>query len=326
MAYPVFDTPMFRPLSELSADLLIPNINRVDNNSVTLLETNQPFIEAYMAGLNYEFGRELLWREYPTDQRGSYFRQFWEVASLEAATTTDPEALRERLRDIPPLHTWLPGSRLGDHDARANRAEDVVLVIRGELLKRYPTAVIYAHAAEWQRDSAGRPDSSQPRILVPLTPQEEERRRRRRCGCRSFRQSWNRISASWGSISQSRTFAAARPGVRRLVGSSSSRNARESRGSASTRHRRGRQMSSQYGTTSDGISRSRLAPDVSRHRPPKQLSIAADAVSSDKQDQHTEDAAIVWNNDVSAAELAYILFQSPVRIAIHARELLGDGS
>ncbi|MGO9999039.1 MAG: hypothetical protein ACLPKW_15045, partial [Acetobacteraceae bacterium] len=23
--------------------------------------------------------RKLLWREYPTDQRGSYFRQFWSV-------------------------------------------------------------------------------------------------------------------------------------------------------------------------------------------------------------------------------------------------------
>ena len=33
-----------------------------------------------MVGLNHEFARELLWREYPTDQRGSYFRQFWDVA------------------------------------------------------------------------------------------------------------------------------------------------------------------------------------------------------------------------------------------------------
>ena len=35
-----------------------------------------------MVGLNHEFARELLWREYPTDQRGSYFRQFWDVARL----------------------------------------------------------------------------------------------------------------------------------------------------------------------------------------------------------------------------------------------------
>lgn len=30
--------------------------------------------KSYMVGLNHEFARELLWREYPTDQRGSYFR------------------------------------------------------------------------------------------------------------------------------------------------------------------------------------------------------------------------------------------------------------
>ena len=32
-------------------------------------------------GVNVEFGSELLWREYPTDQRGSSFRQFWDVSA-----------------------------------------------------------------------------------------------------------------------------------------------------------------------------------------------------------------------------------------------------
>jgi hypothetical protein len=81
MAYPVFDMPMYAPLGALSSELLIPNVNFIQDNSVTLLETNQKFIESYMVGLNHEFARELLWREYPTDQRGSYFRQFWDVSS-----------------------------------------------------------------------------------------------------------------------------------------------------------------------------------------------------------------------------------------------------
>ena len=49
------------------------------------METNQRFVEAYMVGLNYEFARKLLWREYPTDQRGSYFRQFWSVGDPSTA-------------------------------------------------------------------------------------------------------------------------------------------------------------------------------------------------------------------------------------------------
>ena len=82
MAYPKIDLPMYEPLKEISVELFLPNINLIAPNSITLIETNQSFIEAYMVGLNHEFARKLLWREYPTDQRGSYFRQFWDVAQL----------------------------------------------------------------------------------------------------------------------------------------------------------------------------------------------------------------------------------------------------
>ena len=65
------------------AQVQTPNINLIPPNSITLVETNQRFIESYMVGLNHEFARKLLWREYPTDQRGSYFRQFWDVKGIE---------------------------------------------------------------------------------------------------------------------------------------------------------------------------------------------------------------------------------------------------
>ncbi len=120
MAYPVFDIPMYRPLAELSAELMIPNVNLIENNSITLLETNQKFVEAYMVGLNHEFARELLWREYPTDQRGSCFRQFWDVSSFFAGPNADDDALREALRDIPPLHEWPARFRARRHTTRAS--------------------------------------------------------------------------------------------------------------------------------------------------------------------------------------------------------------
>ena len=74
------ETAVLRALAALSQDWLLPGLDQVLPNTVSLLETNQAFIEAYMVGLNHEFSRELLWNEYPTDQRGSYFRQFWNVA------------------------------------------------------------------------------------------------------------------------------------------------------------------------------------------------------------------------------------------------------
>jgi hypothetical protein len=170
MVYPEIDVPMYEPLRSISSELLLPNIQLVENNSITLMETNQKFIESYLVGVNHEFARELLWREYPTDQRGSYFRQFWDVRGFLAEATVDPQALRERLRDIPELHRWARDSGLGSHDHReeqGDKEEELVLVIRGELLKKYPTAVIYAHRADWQRVDGGI-DKTRPRRLWPL--------------------------------------------------------------------------------------------------------------------------------------------------------------
>jgi hypothetical protein len=175
MAYPKLDVPMYEPLTELSADLFLPNLHLVPQNSITLLETNQKFIEAYMVGVNHEFASELLWREYPTDQRGSYFRQFWDPRPTLQSANLTPEQQKEALYDIPKLHGWPPGSDLGEHDNReleGEAEEELVLVIRGELLKKYPNAVIYAQKAAWQI-TAGKIDPGKERELVPLTEEEE---------------------------------------------------------------------------------------------------------------------------------------------------------
>ena len=85
MAYPDIKEPMYLPLSQINDELLAPNLGLIPPNTVTLMLTNPPFIEAYMAGVNHEFARELLWREYPTDCRGSPFRQFWDVVERSYA-------------------------------------------------------------------------------------------------------------------------------------------------------------------------------------------------------------------------------------------------
>jgi hypothetical protein len=132
MAAPQFPTPMYEPLRDLSRDLLVPGLDVVEDNSVAPLQTNPRFIEAYMVGLNHEFARELLWREYPTDQRGTYFRQFWDSRGQPAPTP-----------DIPPIHTWLPARHLSQN-VNAGGVGQLVLLMRAELLRRYPNAIIYA--------------------------------------------------------------------------------------------------------------------------------------------------------------------------------------
>jgi hypothetical protein len=149
MTYPVFDVPMFRSLLDVSLDTFVPNLSSLPPNSLTLLENNYEFIESYLVGLNHEMARELLWREFPTDQRGTPFRQFWDALSPTG--------------DIPPIHEWSPATRLGDN---AIRRGDLVLVVRGELLKKYPTTAVYAHRAEWPPGNDGLPDRTQPRRLA----------------------------------------------------------------------------------------------------------------------------------------------------------------
>jgi hypothetical protein len=53
---PDFPQPMYRALAELSQDWLLPGLEQVPPNSVSLVETNQRFVEAYMLGLNHGWG------------------------------------------------------------------------------------------------------------------------------------------------------------------------------------------------------------------------------------------------------------------------------
>jgi hypothetical protein len=132
MHAPKFPQPMYEALRDLSQDLLLPGLNDVKADTAIGLVSNRRFVEAYMIGLNFEMGRELLWRGYPTDQRGTYFDQFWDRSSTDSQHA-----------DIDPIHLW------GDRSlGKASSTDDqFVMLLRSELLRRYPTASIYATPA-----------------------------------------------------------------------------------------------------------------------------------------------------------------------------------
>jgi hypothetical protein len=153
MAYPEFNEPVFFYLKKISQDYIIPNIDKIPKNSITLLESNSKFIEAYMAGLNHEMARELLWREYPTDQRGSSFRQFWDVKNN--ISETDPK----KKLDIQAMDTWIKD--LGEHGNRKNPdgtdKSYLVLLIKGEVFHKYPNTIVYAQEAVFDEDNTDAP-------------------------------------------------------------------------------------------------------------------------------------------------------------------------
>jgi hypothetical protein len=155
MAAPEFPQPMYAPLRDLSQSYLLPGVDQIPPDTLGLLQSNHAFIEAYMVGLNSEMGSELLWFGYPTDQRGSYFRQFWDVSSYvpQPGDPTDPSELAELLKDIPPINTWPLNTALGQHPNRTNIVQNnLVLLVRGELFKRYPNAIVYAGKAKRNPD------------------------------------------------------------------------------------------------------------------------------------------------------------------------------
>ena len=145
MAAPRFDRPMYKALDDYNRDWLVPGLDRLKADElVTLLTTNDLFTEAFLVGLSDEMGRELLWRGYPTDSRGTYFHRFWMPASDE---------LRQ------PIHRFSSG-RLGSHvsigaEVQSGRA---VVVIRGEIVRRYPDLTVMAlHEANPDVRDDGRP-------------------------------------------------------------------------------------------------------------------------------------------------------------------------
>ncbi len=178
MAYPDFDDPMYEKLRDLSSELLLPNLQLIPPNSITLLKTNPPFIEAYLTGVNYEFGKELLWREYPTDRRGSYFRQFWDVRGILAEQTGESAAsVSERSKDITPLDTWASASLLGTHrNPQRPPGEQLVLTVRGDLLKKYPNTLIYAQKAHLAHDAFGNPRPSDDPVIAPVASDADVQR------------------------------------------------------------------------------------------------------------------------------------------------------
>jgi hypothetical protein len=315
MAYPEFDIPMYEPLVKTDKDGFVPNLHLVEPDSVTLLETNQRFIEAYMVGINHEFARELLWREYPTDQRGSYFRQFWDVRK-KIAEASDKAAARERFKDIKPLHEWPIDGNLGENDNREEGPapeEELVLVIRGELLKKYPNTIISAQPAKWQLTN-GTPDKSKERQLddavAPIFPLYEAR-----------------VAPDIYFFGFDLTATVARgddtvddkPGWFFRI--------EEVPGDARFGFDISRDPDDDINVWND-LSWPDVAPGIADGDHLKMSTIPAHPLNEpagseiEKHQQWEFDQEVPFSADVSAAEFAYVALQTPVIMAIHASELL----
>jgi hypothetical protein len=147
MAHPRFGMPIAAELLTRWPEWAVPGITGFPPNSATLLETNSPFVEAVLVGLNQEFNRELLWREFPTDQRGTALARFW------PSEVDNP--------DVDEIARWDVGTGLGDHDETGGQ-DLLVLLVRADVLRRFPGTTVLAaksvggmlpneNTGEWKR-------------------------------------------------------------------------------------------------------------------------------------------------------------------------------
>ena len=129
MAAPELDVPVYEYLARLDPERFLPGVGEIPPDAITLLETNPRFVESLLVGLNSEMNRELLWRSFPTDQRGTPFRKFW--------------AWTDGGQDVAPIHLWPKPNALGTN-ARGGPGGQIALLVRGRLLRRYPNTSIFA--------------------------------------------------------------------------------------------------------------------------------------------------------------------------------------
>ncbi len=200
--HPRFFTPLYEYLRDNHPEYMVPGLEVVPQNTVMLLASNQKFIEAFMVGANHELARELRWREFPADSKGTFFRKFWDTsiysvskeeteefknwviqksgdqfASAEEAIDSakkafeeqsDPERARvyeealeewlltrEEDQDIKPIHKW--GNNLGGNGMQTSSDSQVILVIRGDLIRKYPNLNIHLVGKENAADNSIQP-------------------------------------------------------------------------------------------------------------------------------------------------------------------------
>lgn len=155
MAYPTFADAMVTALQQLDQEWVLPNLSALPDDTLTLMTPNGRFLEALFLGLNTQLARELLWQEFPTDQRGTYFRVFWErTDALHAPDATD----------IAETQLWT--AALGSNGSAS--AKPLVLVVRSELLRKYPNTLVYAQAAKFG-NSPGAPHTLD-QTAAPILP------------------------------------------------------------------------------------------------------------------------------------------------------------
>jgi hypothetical protein len=167
MAWPKLPEALYQRLAAYDKNAFMPGVDGIPEDLVMLVRVNQHFIDSFMVGANVSMNGELLWRGFPTDLRGTPFQRFWDRVSVGPF----PTFTFTLLDDMQPIHLW--GAQPLGHrvDPVGGDPDRVALLVRGQLLRRYPNTSVYAwkktpNADTLLKDAQGRrPDDA---IQMPV--------------------------------------------------------------------------------------------------------------------------------------------------------------
>jgi hypothetical protein len=135
------DLPVWTFLRDRAPDWLLPGVSTLEEDAVVGLESNPTFVDAFLLGLNTQVLSELRWRNLRIATGCTPMRTFWGQIDL---------AGDRHMPDIRGIDVWSNSSSLGDPSHQpppVTAANDLVLVFRSDLFRRYPNTLVYAAPA-----------------------------------------------------------------------------------------------------------------------------------------------------------------------------------
>jgi hypothetical protein len=168
------DYPTWDLLRQYDKEWLLPGASALEQDSITALQTNPAFIDAYMVGINTQFMSEMRWRDLAVARTSTPLRMFWGQVNY---------ATQQRQADIQPLGEWAkePGKPIGDLTHQTIQPSDdenasgsrLVVAFRTDLFRRYPATLVYLVRPDPDVDTDEPPhDENTPlNILLKAPPQ-----------------------------------------------------------------------------------------------------------------------------------------------------------
>jgi hypothetical protein len=138
------DFPTWGLLKQYDKEWLLPGADSLDKDSVTALQTNPSFVDAFMVGINTQFMSEMRWRDLAVARTCTPLRMFWgQVDYTTHARRADIEPLAEWAKAPADLVGALSHQTIKPHDGGNATGSRLVLTFRTDLFRRYPATLVY---------------------------------------------------------------------------------------------------------------------------------------------------------------------------------------